>query len=387
MITKEMRSFWILCLAMFLSIVSFNLIMPELNHFITTLGGENHKGLIIVLFSISAAASRPFAGKLSDTIGRKKVIYIGISICLIVDLLYSSVTSLAFFLLLRFFNGFSAGFFPTGATALIADILPLKFRAIGMGIWGTAISLGIGAAQISSSFICKHVGITNLFLISSGFSALSLLFVTHVTESLPNPQRFNRKFLDIKLKDIFEPHVLPAAIVMFLTATCSGIIFVLTSDMCVYLAIPNKGTFFGVYVISTIITRLFSLRLSDKIGRRMTLIIGVSLLIISMLLIAYAYDITSFSIAAIIFGVSIGLSSPTLYTWTADLSPPDRIGVGTGTLFLSLELGVIFGSSSTMFIYNNTHQSIPTNFLFGTSMAVLAATYLIWHIKSRASLT
>ena len=36
---------------------SFNLILPELNGFITNLGGAEHKGLIISLFSISAGIS------------------------------------------------------------------------------------------------------------------------------------------------------------------------------------------------------------------------------------------------------------------------------------------------------------------------------------------
>lgn len=382
-----MRSFWILCLAMLLSIVSFNLIMPELNHFITTLGGANYKGLIITLFSFSAAISRPFAGKLSDTIGRKKVIYIGLIISLVIDLMYSSVTSLVFFLLLRFLNGFSAGFFPTGATAFMADILPLKLRAIGMGIWGTTISLGVGIGQLSSSFVCKHVGTSNLFLISSGFAALSILLITYVKESLPSPQKFERSFLKITLKDIIEPSVLPAAIVMFLTACCSGIIFVLTSDICVYLDIPNKGWFFGVYVITTILIRIFSLRLSDKIGRRITLIISVTLLAVSMLLTAYSYDKMSFTFAAIVFGSSIGLLTPTLFSWTADLSRVDHRGVAIGTLFISLELGAIVGSSSTMLMYNSTKESVPNSFIFGAIVAGLALIYLIWHIKNRVSLT
>ena len=105
---------------------SFNLIIPELNEFITILGGANYKGLVITLFTISAAISRPFSGKLSDTIGRKKAMTIGMLASVIVSILYPLSFSVFFFLCLRFLHGFSAGFFPTGATALLTDILPEK---------------------------------------------------------------------------------------------------------------------------------------------------------------------------------------------------------------------------------------------------------------------
>ena len=49
--------------------ISFNLIMPQLNDFITVLGGANYKGLILTFFTIAAAVSRPFSGKLADLIG------------------------------------------------------------------------------------------------------------------------------------------------------------------------------------------------------------------------------------------------------------------------------------------------------------------------------
>ena len=164
---KYSKNFWILSFAMFLFMTSFNLILPELNQFITDLGGANHKGLIITLFTISAALSRPFSGKLSDTIGRKKVMIFGLIICFIVSLLYPLSVSVWFFLVLRFLHGFSAGFLPTGATAMVTDLLPAESRGQGMGIWGTFISLGIGVGQWLGSFIYNEWGMNNLFLFSS----------------------------------------------------------------------------------------------------------------------------------------------------------------------------------------------------------------------------
>src|SRR5690554_7368001 len=71
------KNFWALTLGMFLFMTSFNLIIPELNGFITSLGGESYKGLIIGLFTVTAALSRPFSGKMADLVGRKSTMYVG----------------------------------------------------------------------------------------------------------------------------------------------------------------------------------------------------------------------------------------------------------------------------------------------------------------------
>jgi multidrug resistance protein len=387
MFGENTKNFWILSCAMFLFMTSFNLILPELNTFITELGGGNQKGLIITLFTISAAISRPFSGKLSDTIGRKKVMIIGIVVCFIVSLLYPLSFSIWFFLLLRFLHGFSAGFLPTGATALVTDILPKEARGRGMGIWGTFISLGIGVGQALGDWLFRKFGMDNLFLFAAITALFAGLLIAYVKETLEKKQKFKFNHLSITIKDVFEPSVLPAAFVMFLTASCSGIIFVLTPDISDYLGINNKGWFFGIYVISTIVIRLFTSSLSDKIGRRKTLLIGVIILIASMFLIGTAHNITAYTTAAVLFGVATGITSPTLFAWTADLSHIDRRGVGSGTMFIALELGIMLGSISTIFTYNNHFETIYIGFSFGILMAILAAIYLIWHLSKRKSLT
>ncbi|MBU2018129.1 MAG: MFS transporter [Bacteroidetes bacterium] len=381
------QNFWMLCTSMFLFMLSFNLILPELNSFITDLGGADKKGLIISLFTITAGISRPFSGKLSDTIGRRRVMMIGMLVGVTVCMLYPLSISVGFFLFLRLIHGFAAGFNPTGATALVTDLLPVTRRGKGMGIWGTFISLGIGVGQALGSPIRDIIGINGLFIFAGLTSAASGFILFYVKESLVEIQRFNFNHLKITWKDVFEPSVLPSAMVMFLSAISSGIIFVVTPDISGYLNIENKGWFFLFYVISTILVRLFTSGISDRIGRRKTLLIGVSILIISMFLIAISQTVLMYTIAAIVFGFATGISSPTLFAWTADLSNPQRRGVGSGTMFIALELGILTGSLSTLVFYENTRQSVFNTFLFGVIMAVCSSLYLIWHLRKRSSLT
>ena len=379
--SRYSRNFWIVCFAMFFFMTGFNLIMPELNNFITNLGGENKKGLIILLFSVSAAISRPFSGKIADVVGRKWVMYAGVICSFVICLCYSFVESIAFFLALRFLHGFSAGFAPTGATALLTDVIPDKSRGNAMGIWGTFISLGIGVGQSLGSWIYQSFGFDTLFMSAAFITCISFVMVTIATETLSKREKINVKHLRITWKDVFEPNVLPAAFVMYLTAICSGIIFVLTPDISGMLHIENKGFFFAFYVISTIVIRLLTSSVSDKIGRPQTLIIGVLILILSMVLIATVHTTNAYIFAAIVFGFATGISSPTLFAWTADLSHKDRRGVGAGTLFLALEFGIISGSVITLFDYDNGPAGIFRAFLIGAGAATLAVIVLIFQVR------
>src|SRR5687768_18566604 len=98
--------FWLLCASSFLFSSSFNMLIPELPAYLSSLGGSGYKGYIIGLFTLTAGLSRPFSGRLTDTIGRVPVMAIGSFVCVVCILLYQLLSTVAWFLLLRLFHGF-----------------------------------------------------------------------------------------------------------------------------------------------------------------------------------------------------------------------------------------------------------------------------------------
>jgi MFS family permease len=381
MFKRYKKDFWLLSFSMFFFMLSFNLILPEMNGFISGLGGSEVKGSIIFLFSVAAGLSRPFAGKLADLIGRKRSVFIGLAIAILASLSYAWVGALSIFFVLRFAHGLSAGFAPTGATALLTDMLPPGKKGAAMGLWGTFISLGIGVGQALGSYIFAHSNFDTLFMASAGFGVLALILLSPIKETLPVQQAFHWRQLLIKWEDVVEPSVKPAALIMLLTAISSGLIFVLTPDYSAYLGIANKGYFFGIYVLSTIGIRLVFSSLSDRIGRRETMLIGCSLLVLSMILLGFSDDIWSYSLAATIFGLATGISSPTLFAWTADLSLAHRRGTGAGTLFIALEIGILIGSGLTFLFYKNTIESARTCLFIAAGCGGVALLFLLLQMR------
>jgi MFS family permease len=380
--TSYSKNFWLMCLAIFVFTLSFNLLMPEFNTIMEQLGGRDFKGLSIILFTLSAGLSRPSAGKLADKIGRKKVMLIGVMISIIVSLGYSFANTLSFFLFLRLMHGFCQGFFPTAATALMIDILPEHKRGQGMAAFGTAISLGIGIGQGFSSQLILYSNISFLFYLSTLLAIISGLLVYYIRETLEEIIPFNKKDLLLKKGEYFEKSVAPAAIVMFLSAFCSGLVFVITPDFSEFLGIKDKGWFFMVYVSSTIVVRLLSGGMSDRIGRKQTILFAMILCLTSMIMLAFCHSYVMYNISALVFGFATGIASPAIFAWTADLSNPSRRGIGSGTMFIALEFGIMSGSVSTIFTYNNTIESLRTVFLVGSVSASFACLYLMKQIKT-----
>ncbi len=376
-----------MCWALLAFMISFNLFLPELNSFLTDMGGEPYKGLIFFMFSISALISRPFSGKLSDTIGRKKVMYIGVVFGIIAILSYPVFEVIAVFFTLRFIHGISAGFLPTGATALITDVIPTNGRGVAMGIWGTFISVGFGFGNFFATYLEQSLGMTGLFIVAAGFCLLAGFLIMFVRETLPDPQPFQFSHLKVKWNDVIEPSVRPAAFIMFCSATSTGVMFVTTPDISEFLGIENKGWFFLFYMIATIVVRLFASSLSDHIGRRKVLIIGLSFMAISMLTIGFSKEWIQFTIGATLFGVATGISSPTVFAWLADLSPTNRRGVASGTVFMALEFAIMFGALITLSLYDSTILRIPICYTVAASFSLVGVLYLIWHLKRRESVT
>lgn len=249
--------FYLLCLSSFLFSCSFNMLIPELPAYISSLGGAEYKGLIIALFTLTAGISRPFSGKLTDTIGRVPIMLIGSIVCFVCGFLYPILSTVSGFLFLRLIHGFSTGFKPTATAAYIADIVPVKRWGEALGIHGLCFSTGMAIGPAIGSAITSGHSINILFYCSSLFALLSIVIIINIKETLPKKKRFKFSLLRISRKEIIEFRVLPAALITLMAYISYGAILTVIPDWSQHLGIKNKGTFFMVFTISSFICEIF----------------------------------------------------------------------------------------------------------------------------------
>jgi MFS family permease len=320
------------------------MLIPELPSYLSSLGGASYKGLIISLFTLTAGLSRPFSGKLTDTIGRVPVMAVGSLVCFICGFLYPVLTSVAGFLLLRLMHGFSTGFKPTATAAYIADVIPANRWGEAMGIHGICFSTGLAIGPALGGLITAHYSINVLFYCSSAFALSSIVILMNLKETHPKKQRFRLKLLKLRVEELIEPLVLPAAIITLLGYISYGAILTLIPDWSQHLGITNKGLFFVVFTLSSLLMRFVAGRVSDRKGRIIVLKAALLILVIAVIIIGTASTPWLLLTGSFIYGMGTGLFSPASSAWTADLSHPDFRGRAMATMYIALEMGIGIGA-------------------------------------------
>ncbi len=376
--------FILLCLSSFLFSASFNMLIPDLPDYLSSLGGAEYKGLIIALFTLTAGISRPFSGKLTDTIGRVPIMAIGSIVCFLCGLLYPVLTSVSGFLFIRLIHGFSTGFKPTATAAYIADVIPKNRWGEAMGIHGISFSTGMAVGPAMGSAVTQYYSIDVLFYLSSLLALLSILIIMNVRETLNSRQTFQWSLLRISRRDIIDVQVLPAGIVTFLSYMPYGILLTLIPDWSAHLGFQNKGLFFMVFTVFSLLVRFFAGRVSDQYGRVKVSLAGLTLLLLALSVLAMSSTGWGLWISGALYGVATGILSPAVNAWTVELSTPAHRGKAMATMYIALEAGIGIGALISGWIYQDALSRVPMIFYGSVFTTALALAYLLyWKTKNQ----
>lgn len=370
--------FFLLCLSSFLFFSSFNMIIPELPSYLSSMGGEDYKGLIIALFTLSAGLSRPFSGKLADKIGRIPVMMVGASVCFIVGLMYPLLSFVGGFLFLRFAHGFSAGFTPTGASAYVADIVPFNKRGEAMGIQSLFGSMGMAAGPAIGGWIASYWPIETLFYCAAFTSIFSILILTRLKETLKEKEPLSLGLFKLNRHEIIEKRVLVPSAILFLAVFSFGVVLTIVPDFSAFLGIKNKGLFFAVFTLSSLGIRLIAGKTSDRYGRVPVMRVASLMLILAMVTIAFADSKAILLWSGVLFGSAVGMYSPTTSAWVVDLSLDKFRGRAIATMYIFLEAGIGIGAVVSGWLYDNKPENFKLVFLTSGCVAALAFVLLLF---------
>jgi len=353
------------------------MLLPELPAYLDSMGGNDYKGAIIGLFTITACISRPYSGRLSDTIGRIPVIMTGLIVAIITNALYIFLPTIVGFLILRLIHGFTIGFSATGSTAYLSDVVPIGKRGEALGFLGLMNNVGAGLSPILGSYLTNQFGINFLFLTASIFAAGSALVFWNLKETLPNKQPFTTTLLNLNKSDLAEKRVWLPATIMLLMVFFYGTILTVGFDLADYLHAQNKGMILMIMTLSSIFIRVIAGKFSDRFGRKTAMLIGLLFLTFGLLLMANANNLTSLYIATCIVGLANGMNNPTIFAWVTDWSNPKNKGRAISTLFIALELGVGIGAFVSAEVYGNKFSNISIAFYLSALLSLCAAFLLV----------
>ncbi|HXD90679.1 MAG TPA: MFS transporter [Candidatus Binataceae bacterium] len=132
----------ILFTTVFIDLLGFGIVIPFLPMYVERLGvGAFAIGLILSVYSLMQLLVAPILGRISDRVGRRPIIMLGLLGSSLSYFIYGFAHSIPLLLISRAVHGACAATVST-AQAYVADTTTERERAHGMGLIGAAFGLG-----------------------------------------------------------------------------------------------------------------------------------------------------------------------------------------------------------------------------------------------------
>ena len=140
-------------------------------------------GEVGVLFGVQGVTSffsKPVMGRVSDRVGRKPLIVVGLLICAGTFVLIPSVSSLPILVVLAAGFGFGEAVVSSSTAAFVADLSELKTLGAGMGMQGTISDIGHASGPLLAGVLIAHLSYAGAFAIIAAMqlTAAVLFWIT-----------------------------------------------------------------------------------------------------------------------------------------------------------------------------------------------------------------
>ena len=354
--------FLTLCVMGLFAILSSTMSKTLLNPFATILQTPTDwSGFIGSASTIPGILVSLPTSSLSDIYGRKRFL-------LIAGLVFASAPFLYLFInvwwqlaLVRFYHGFATAIFVPVAEASIAEMFPTK-RGERISLFTSATYVGRGLAPFLGGAILfatarnddplYNYHIMYLSVGAAGFAALvtAVLFLAE----RKHPKSTKRGNALETLKRLYNGWGIIAknrAILMMCFIQASLYYTYGTAEYFLsgYLKDNLHFDYFstaavmGSLIVLAIFVRTYMGRLSDRIGRRPPITIGLIICAAPLLAIPFFSDLPTLLLLALIYGFGFATATASIPALVTELSPKELIGASTGFLDTLMDIGQTVG--------------------------------------------
>ncbi|WP_343800016.1 MFS transporter [Bacillus carboniphilus] len=380
------KSLPILFAVMFLVMVGFGIIIPVLPFYAEEIGASpTQLGFLMAVYSLMQLLFAPMWGRISDKIGRKPVIMIGIFGLALSFFLMGIATQLWMLFAARIIGGFlSSANMPT-VMAYVADITSEEDRGKGMGIIGASIGLGfIFGPAIGGIF--SEQNLHTPFYLAGASSLLTFVLVLFLLkESLPEDKRSQGQQKRAPISEMLKGRLsFLFFLQLFVSLSLSGLeaTFAYFAAETAGLGTVELGYIFMIMGLAGAIVQGGLVgRLTKQFGEGFVIQIGIFVSAVGFALILFTESFVTAAIFLTVFGIGNGLIRPSVSSLLTKQSTAGH-GSTTGLLSSFDSLGRIIGPPLGGLLFS---MSIGLPYISGILLSGIAfILYRVFHHKQNS---
>ncbi len=324
------------------------IVLPVLSVYALNLKGANE--LLIGLAIGGYAATQmilqvPF-GMLSDKIGRKITLTIGLIIFIIGSLVCAFSDDIYMLILGRLLQG--AGAIGAVATAMISDMIKEEIRAKAMAIMGGSIAITFALSMVLGPVISGFWGISMLFFITAACAAIAIIVLYVKVETPPKiTHEYKTDKKDI-IKILSDRNLIKMNITNMLQKGMMTLAFLTIPIIMVREFGYEKTELWEVYM-PAMIFGIFAMGFSAVMGEKkkkpkLVLIIGIILFGASYALMGFASSPFVFIIGVVVFFIGFNVHEPLLQSLASKYAKVHQKGAALGVFNSFGYLGTFTGA-------------------------------------------
>ena len=235
------RNLAILFFTLVVVMMGFGMVIPILPFYIIEFGaGGSAMGLLMASYAIMQLIFSPIWGSISDRIGRKPVLMIGVLGFALTQLMFGFSSALWMLLASRVLAGVLSSATLPSAMAYIGDSTSERDRGGGMGIIGAAMGVGMVLGPGIAGWMATY-SLAVPFFFAAGLSivALALIFLL-LPESLPVEKRQTGGSLiqGLQIQELWRALSSPIGLLLFMAFLVS-------------FGLTNFEIVFGLFAVET----------------------------------------------------------------------------------------------------------------------------------------
>jgi MFS transporter, DHA1 family, tetracycline resistance protein len=356
----------IIFVTVFIDLLGFGIIIPLLPFYAEHFGASALAiGLLSTSFSVAQFLFAPFWGRLSDRIGRRPVILMGLLGSAVSYSMFALADSLTMLFVARTLSGVAGANIPT-AQAFVADVTGAEHRARGMGMIGAAFGLGFVFGPAIGGFTSRWGYAAPAWfaaaLSAANFvAALIVLPESRAKDAGDLPPRASR-FRSFQ-QALARPHLPLVLMVYFLVLTAFSSfesMFALYGEHRFALTPASIGYIFALVgaVLATIQGVLVG-RVVRRWGERRVVPAAILVLSAALALVAVSNSVAMLTAACALLAVGMGFNGPSMMSLISQLADPRAQGGTLGVSQALASLARIVGPAWGGWVYDRFGHDVP----------------------------